>query len=165
MVWPWTRDAPRIPTDFTMNNNCKIKPLIKTCNEEETDQLSSNPLTHNCFLFNFLKRGRERNTMLLLCPIQDETKFTSLKVSLLQNSHVEGPKRDRALVLKFWVFFRQLLPWGVYLLDKSHSSTTAVHSAGSRKDLELIPIISRLLSGRYFLTLHSVSIDITICSP
>lgn len=68
MVWPWTHDAPRIPTDFIMNNNCKIKPLIKTSNEEETHQLSSNQLTNNCFLFNFLKRGREKEHDVVALP-------------------------------------------------------------------------------------------------
>lgn len=101
--------------------------------------------------------------MLLLHPIQDETQFSSLKVSVLQNNHKESPKRDRAPVLKMWRFF--ILLCGVYLLDKSHSSTTAIYSAGSWKDLELIPIILSLLSGRYFLTLHTISIDITISFP
>lgn len=68
MVWPWTHDAPTIPTDFIMNNNCKIKPLIKTSNEEKTHQLSSNQLTHNCFLFNFLRRGREKEHNVVALP-------------------------------------------------------------------------------------------------
>lgn len=68
MVWPWTCDAPRITMDFIMNNNWKIKPLIKTSNEEETHQLSSNQLTHNCFLFNFLKRGREKEHNVVASP-------------------------------------------------------------------------------------------------
>lgn len=106
MVWPWTHDAPRIPTDFTMNNNCKIKPLIKTSNEEETHQLSSNQLTHNCFLFYFLKRGKEKEHNIVASPTQDETEFTFLKVSALQNYHEESPKRDKAPVLKILGFFQ-----------------------------------------------------------
>lgn len=112
MVWPWTHDAPRIPTDFIMNNNCKIKPLIKMSNEEETLQLSSNQLTHNCFLFNFLKRGREKEHDVVASPYSGWNKVLFFESFSAAEQPWGKPQKRQALVLKISGFFQTApTPW------------------------------------------------------
>lgn len=68
--------------------------------------------------------------MPLLCSIQDETKFTSLKVSVPQNNHEESPKRDPTSVLTNFI-----VPLGFF----SGSSYPVAFISGINLDPPLVP--------------------------